>query len=443
MENATEINVQNQVTTGRYCASYNMMRNLVTRLFRLKVVPIMVFVGILVLGVTFNNEYKKTLQVVQDYLNSKMVRGIVTKVNNDTNMPFMSHQQLQNKDGVKNKIVIASYMRSGSTFTSELIQQGKNVFFVFEPFHGIYHQQYRRKDSVCTRDGACRFTLDKLESRNTTFEIFKNIFSCKMSFLPAEVLASFWKFESLTGRSRLNKCYKPKTLNNIRDLVKKRKCIRYLEDICNRSNTILIKTIRMSLDILFDIFSGIPHLKIVHLVRDPRAILNSRDVFFFEKNAPVDITSIKTSAYALCDRMYKDVITNKDYNQTKQGAFVLKYECLATDPMTVTKILYNYLNLDYTDSVPNWLQRHTRGNKTEEGKVGAQKGNSLSISTKWITRFSQNVSKLIDKECKILYKSLGITDSQSMLQQYRKNKPKLYEEMCRDYRIQLNQRRLI
>lgn len=264
-----------------------------------------------------------------------------------------------------------------------------------------------------------------------------------MSLLPADVLASFWKFESLTGRSRLNKCYKPKNSNNSRDLVKKRKCIRYLEDICNRSNTILIKTIRMSLDILIDILSGIPHLKIVHLVRDPRAILNSRDVYFFEKNAPVDITSIKTSAYALCDRMYKDVITNNDNNQTKQGAFVLKYECLATDPMTVTKMLYNYLNLVYTDSVTTWLQRHTQGNKTEEGIVGAQKGNSLSISTKWITRFSQNVSKLIDKECKILYKSLGFSDLQSMLQQFRKNKYKLYEDMCHEYRIQLNQIRLI
>ena len=46
---------------------------------------------------TLLHEYKKTFQVVHDYLNSKMVCGIVTKVNNNTNMPFMTHQQLQNK----------------------------------------------------------------------------------------------------------------------------------------------------------------------------------------------------------------------------------------------------------------------------------------------------------------------------------------------------------
>ncbi|XP_052083608.1 carbohydrate sulfotransferase 1-like [Mytilus californianus] len=208
---------------------------------------------------------------------------------------------MKNGEGVKNKIVIASYMRSGSTFTSGLIQQGRNVFFIFEPFYGIYFRNYRTKDSVCSREGECRYKLNQLESRNTTFEIFKNIFSCKMSLLPAEVLSSFWKFESLTGRSRLKKCYKPKvgTFANFgdRDLVKKRKCIRYLEDICNRSNTILIKTIRMSLDILFDIVTGIPRLKIVHLVRDPRAILNSRNIFFQYDNA--DVKNMKTSAYGL------------------------------------------------------------------------------------------------------------------------------------------------
>ncbi|CAC5416087.1 unnamed protein product [Mytilus coruscus] len=256
-----------------------------------------------------------------------------------------------------------------------------------------------------------------------------------MSLLPAEVLSSFWRFERPTGRSRLNKCYKPKvgTLANFgdRDLVKKRKCIRYLEDICNRSNTILIKTIRMSLDILFDIFTGIPHLKIVHLVRDPRAILNSRNNLFQYDNA--DVKNMKTSAYGLCDRMNKDFISSKGNNQTKQGTFVLKYECLTADPSTVTKILYNHLNLNYTDSVTTWLQSHTNGHKNDDGIAGVQTGNSLNISSKWITKYPQFVSKLVDKECSTLYKSLGVSDSQSMLKQYRTNNFKLYEDMCSEY----------
>jgi len=62
-------------------------------------------------------------------------------------------------DTKKNKILLISYMRSGSTFTSEVLNQGGQVFFSFEPFWGVYRKMYRTNDKVCHRDGSCRYIL--------------------------------------------------------------------------------------------------------------------------------------------------------------------------------------------------------------------------------------------------------------------------------------------
>lgn len=58
---------------------------------------------------------------------------------------------------VKN-ILIVAYMRSGSTFTSKILEHGSNTpaFFSMEPLWQIYRKCHRRKKGVCCPDNTCR-----------------------------------------------------------------------------------------------------------------------------------------------------------------------------------------------------------------------------------------------------------------------------------------------
>jgi hypothetical protein len=107
------------------------------------------------------------------------------------------------------------------------------------------------------------------------------------------------------------------------------------------NQVILIKTIRLSMKLLPEILENILDLKIVHLVRDPRAILHSRegvsDITYFQ---------IRAHARGLCNRIKDDMESG-----FLQNVFRLKYECLIFDTINTVKQLFTNLNLIHTNSV--------------------------------------------------------------------------------------------
>ena len=56
-------------------------------------------------------------------------------------------------------------------------------------------------------------------------------------------------------------------------------CVPKLKTACEQSNVRVIKTIRLSLKLISHLMKEVPGLKIVHLVRDPRATLRSQMSF--------------------------------------------------------------------------------------------------------------------------------------------------------------------
>lgn len=66
---------------------------------------------------------------------------------------------LTEKDNLNQTLILlVTYLRSGSTFTADLIQQASNVFYVYEPLKPyVRGQHYFTLDSVChIINGTCR-----------------------------------------------------------------------------------------------------------------------------------------------------------------------------------------------------------------------------------------------------------------------------------------------
>ena len=125
---------------------------------------------------------------------------------------------------------------------------------------------------VFLRDGSFIIVSDK-ESRRTSSKTAPS--SCSDHGFPviSNILRPT-KLDIISGNKtrKLVECLE-KTSNETN--LSSRLCTRILRKECLKSKVRIIKTIRTRLTWLVDILEEFPNLKIVHLVRDPRAVVNS------------------------------------------------------------------------------------------------------------------------------------------------------------------------
>ena len=79
-------------------------------------------------------------------------------------MKFITSDSARKTDRFKNRntindrkcVIILAYLRSGSTFTADVIQQHPDIYYLYEPFYSTIGQQYYTNNGVCRfLDGNC------------------------------------------------------------------------------------------------------------------------------------------------------------------------------------------------------------------------------------------------------------------------------------------------
>ncbi|XP_069112428.1 carbohydrate sulfotransferase 1-like [Argopecten irradians] len=287
-------------------------------------------------------------------------------------------RQAKYKSSEVSKILILTYMRSGSSFVAESLQQGYNhTFYSFEPFWEIYKKGYITPDKMCYRTNRCSMIGDALQLPETAISILKDLYECKLDSLPEEVLHTFTKFEQLADHRRLEKCFpipKKRKKANIKQKTVERtaktraKCIEYLENKCLTSKQRVVKSIRISLQLAKGILEKIKDLKIIHLIRDPRAILQSRkDIGEINKDGFIPFSK------QLCNRISRDIKESAEILDSYPGrVFPLRYECLTERPAEVLRKIYKDLSLPFISRTEAWVNAYTQGNvistKGDEGE---------------------------------------------------------------------------
>ncbi|XP_062590712.1 carbohydrate sulfotransferase 6-like [Saccostrea cucullata] len=349
---------------------------------------------------------------------------------------FISAKELtlQHQTYPKNvsKILLMTYMRSGSSFVGELLKFGGNVFYVFEPFWSVYEKSFRTDTEVCFRNGTCHTPTKQLHKTNKTMSILEAIFDCRISDLPLEVLKSFTSFPYTSGYSRRCKSIlSKKQLWRNRESRKKqvlyenRKdwCFTRWKRACKEASARVIKTIRLSPRLLKEVESFVHDVKVVHLIRHPLGILNSR-----RKIGEVNDNNMYLSARHLCHLLNSDVLFVKDEMRQKKGSVVpLTFECMVSDPTVVATKLFGILGLKYSKQTENWILDHTtrssgksstfttepKNQKPEIAKDSfyVRKTQSRNVANAWKSTLSKKVIEEVDLVCNDLYKEIGFYTS--------------------------------
>ena len=265
---------------------------------------------------------------------------------------------------------IISSWRSGSTFLASLIENLPGVFYNYEPlyFLGVNNVVKGRYFSLAKR-------------------VIDNIMNCRYGNKAIQYFRSAYIKH---GKKRI--CQSPSL------------CLDggYLAQTCKMSPIFAFKTVKMTLH-QAERYINNPDidLKIIHLVRDPRAVWNSRNhVTWCNK----DCSNIKYH----CNLLQGDLLyADKELKNSHPNRYLrVRYEDICDDPIQMTKHILKFLNIPYTNHIQNFVISHTSGS-TVMRKWNTIFRDAKRTRSKWRQDLPLKAVKQIQNRCSFPIKYLG------------------------------------
>ncbi|XP_067854166.1 carbohydrate sulfotransferase 6 [Heptranchias perlo] len=297
----------------------------------------------------------------------------------------------------KAHILILSSWRSGSSFVGQVFSQHPDVFYLMEPAWHLWvrmHQNSAKVLQMAVRD------------------LVRSIFLCDMSVFDAymsenRLVSNLFQWEVSRALCSPPTCdyYERTDLSN--DTTCKKHCnmskFFKIEEACKTYSHIVLKEVRF-----FDLKSLFPlltdpslNLKIIHLVRDPRAVIKSRDksvyallrdnrIVLDTNGKDIEQNKAEASNYEVMKEVCRSHIqihetaTKKAPDFLKQRYMMVRYEDVVRDPLNEILAMYKFADLSLTPKLKSYIYNITHGTGTGSAfKITSR--NARSISQAWRT----------------------------------------------------------
>ncbi|CAL1595576.1 unnamed protein product [Knipowitschia caucasica] len=326
-------------------------------------------------------------------------------------------------------ILLFATTRSGSSFTGQLFNQHPEVFYVFEP---LYHVQQAFTNS----SSRVRRMLDRRALLGAYRDLLLNLYTCDLHFMenyihpePQEHMTS-----SLFRRSSSHALCSPPVCAENPDTVLEapdeswcpKKCgalnFTLASVSCLSKGHVAIKTVRVPEVGDLRTLTEDPRLdlRIIHLVRDPRAILASRMTAFADQfrawkiwNATgrqpryVDLTQITST----CKDISASLETALQRPPWLRGRYYLvRYEDLALNPKDKTEDIYRFAGLDVDQRVLTWINKNTNSNNGSPSDWNykySTSRDSRAAAESWRLRLSFDIVRTVQNLCNHTLSLLG------------------------------------
>ena len=324
---------------------------------------------------------------------------------------FMELDSLTSKYGnkMRQNILIISDFASGSSFLGEIFNQHPQVFYLHEPLKSLEYYRENRHESV----------YDTMVTH-----LLNGIFHC--NFMELVYYTEFLSFQYSSLRHRLASralsspplC--PDNYNHPHYSIRMCTPLRPqgASALCRLHKHTVVKTIRVNsihkLSYLMDSEGPVDYLlKVVHLVRDPRAVLNMRLLHNSHENWTRK--SVREHAKTLCRDMLRNIKYAVSAPSWLQGRYtLLRYEDLAMNPHQIAEQLYRFVGVNIDPQVRVWIDRTSRDGYVSPvplDPIYRQFSYSVQNMTdsveKWRAQMPYPVVRLIETECYEVMNLLG------------------------------------
>ncbi|XP_013421993.1 carbohydrate sulfotransferase 1 [Lingula anatina] len=323
------------------------------------------------------------------------------------------------------QVIILTYQRSGSSFTGELFNKNDHAFYLFEPIWGFY-KSMEKYGSLTYPNGTTKPAPKHGIEFDETTQIVDDLLNCRMFNIPLDVTAPYdivfqifrtdkgkeivvpkdnHDFQAGLGRhQRLNDFKYFDCLKSKRGLGKA-SCLPLMQEACRTASLKTLKLLRIRMNQVETLMQKNPRLKVIHLVRDPRAALISR------RKVGEMIGNLEMEANMRCMEILRDYSTRQRLEHVFPNRIMqVRYEDLAEFPTETATAIYEFLGLPFPKSVEKWLFNATQsaGNVTKGiGDYGTVRKNSTATAHAWIQKISPADAFQIDQVCSVIYPLLG------------------------------------
>lgn len=314
-------------------------------------------------------------------------------------------------------VLLLSSWRSGSSFLGQAFSQHPSVFYLMEPGWHVWTQL--PKVNIRILQSAMR-------------DLFGSIFQCDFSgieaFLPENYNVSdvfAWSHSralcsppacSLTPRGEMSdqpECEKKCVARGLHGA----------KYACDTYSHVVLKSVRfLELETLYPLLRD-PNLnlRIVHLVRDPRAVARSREQSansFVSDDAIVLENRHMPAAEVLYQVMQEICRSHVRISETAilkappflKGRYkMVRFEDLVRDPLQEISEIYRFVGLEMTKQLGQWIYQVTHGNGTGTKKdaFSITSRDAADVSQAWRSALPHHKVKHIQDVCRGAMKLLG------------------------------------
>ena len=238
------------------------------------------------------------------------------------------------------KVLIMSLGRSGSSFLGDLFKRNPKAMYLFEPMAAVFFA-----------------AIGSQKYENASLELLEQIYNCKT--VSDMYLDFLQKYKSFRTKSSALLTF---AISCRRAIRKKRSLARLIKRTCEAATSIVTKILstrfpRGGVWGIKKLMETNENLRIVHLVRDPRRVINSmKSVGWFRGR------NFSERVQELCDCVWKNVqYARKD--AALSGRYILVvYREMIQNPFATVVRLYDFLEMgSVPDNVFKWIVENTNG----------------------------------------------------------------------------------
>lgn len=314
-------------------------------------------------------------------------------------------------------VLLLSSWRSGSSFLGQVFSQHPSVFYLMEPGWHVW--------TTLQKPGARAL-------RMAVRDLLRSVFNCDFSAMEA-YLPEHHNVSSLFMWSHSRAlCLPPACPLTSRDQISNQtacaqRCdapgLGGVERACHSYSHVVLKEVRFfELESLYPLLQD-PNLdlRIVHLVRDPRAVMRSREesskAFTSDNAIVLEQRNIPTAElqYQVMQEICRSHVRINERAIQKpppflQGRYkIVRYEDLARNPLEEINSIYDFVGLDMTPALEEWIYRvtHGKGKGTRKEAFKITSRNAADVSQAWRSMLPHSKVKQVQDVCRGAMSLLG------------------------------------
>ncbi|KAM8924184.1 carbohydrate sulfotransferase 3 [Pelodytes ibericus] len=310
-------------------------------------------------------------------------------------------------------ILLMATTRTGSSFVGEFFNQQENLFYLFEPLWHI--ERTVSFESI----GA-----NAVGSAIVYRDVLQQLLLCDLhimeSFISPTPENHLTRFMFRRGSSKVL-CEDPVCTPFVKKAFEKYHCknrrcgplnLTLAMEACLRKEHVAVKAVRIrQLEYLRTLVED-PRLdmRIIQLVRDPRAVLASRMVAFsgkyeswkkwaLEGAAPIPEDEVQ-KLRGNCESIRASAELGLRQPKWLRGRYMLiRYEDVARFPLQKAKEMYAFAGIPMTTKVVEWINKNTQASQESNGIYSTQKNSSEQFE-KWRFSIPFKLAQVVQDVCK-------------------------------------------